>query len=382
MLRVFFLCPLAAAAGAGAAELLRDARCRARARWVFLVWLSLVVFGSLWVAHLLHARGLGAGRVVLPGFLFSAAGLALILWGQREARGHWLAAGIVVLFGCDMAWHLRSNSGVVWRSDNPLRLVEGVSQERDALLPRSNAPGINNYQQITHTPVVQGFVPMASAFNRTLVPSAFNSVLRGARYWLSPAASLAPPLTDGMGVLGSRGLPGPVPVFVDSPESVAVGKFVEPGSFGRVTALSYAPERVELETEVPPPLDALLASTERIASSWLVQVDGVARPLVRINYFFRGVVVPPGQHRVLFEYKPKLLFPLLCLSYGTIAVLVVMALGVLRGGSINSSGQAVLPPRANPATHGAGPRGADQGEHPPIAGGPARRARGGTATAA
>lgn len=37
---------------------------------------------------------------------------------------------------------------------------------------------------------------------------------------------------------------------------------------------------------------------------WQVTIDGRPAPLLRANYLFRAVLLPAGQHRVQFEYRP------------------------------------------------------------------------------
>ena len=37
---------------------------------------------------------------------------------------------------------------------------------------------------------------------------------------------------------------------------------------------------------------------------WRAYVDGVETPIYRANYLFRGVVVPQGQHTLVFAYRP------------------------------------------------------------------------------
>jgi uncharacterized membrane protein YfhO len=37
---------------------------------------------------------------------------------------------------------------------------------------------------------------------------------------------------------------------------------------------------------------------------WHATVDGVETPIYRTNYLFRGIVVPAGQHTVMFVYRP------------------------------------------------------------------------------
>jgi len=47
-----------------------------------------------------------------------------------------------------------------------------------------------------------------------------------------------------------------------------------------------------------------LVLSEMYFPGWYATVDGVATPIYRTNYLFRGIVVPAGQHTVRFAYRP------------------------------------------------------------------------------
>jgi hypothetical protein len=60
--------------------------------------------------------------------------------------------------------------------------------------------------------------------------------------------------------------------------------------------------RVEVEAELGAP--GLLVLADSYASGWRASVDGEPAEVLAANHLFRGVVVPPGRHRVRFEYRP------------------------------------------------------------------------------
>ena len=60
--------------------------------------------------------------------------------------------------------------------------------------------------------------------------------------------------------------------------------------------------KLELETETSAP--AFLATTEPYHENWRVFVNGVQKPLIRTNFYFRGVFLDPGRHQVRFVYNP------------------------------------------------------------------------------
>jgi hypothetical protein len=107
--------------------------------------------------------------------------------------------------------------------------------------------------------------------------------------------------------------------------------FVAPGSFppgdglsGTVRSWTGRPGRVV--AEVATPTGGLLVLRERAYPGWRVEVDGVEAPVVRTNRFFLGVQVPPGEHRVSFEFTPTYWQPGLALA--AVAGLVLIALAV------------------------------------------------------
>ena len=88
----------------------------------------------------------------------------------------------------------------------------------------------------------------------------------------------------------------------------------------------------EVEVEVDTPRSAMLVLNEMWDGGWKVQVDNVKQPLLKVNYAFRGVVVPAGKHRVVFRYRPAPLFIGLSISGATILLLLAACglLGILR----------------------------------------------------
>lgn len=50
----------------------------------------------------------------------------------------------------------------------------------------------------------------------------------------------------------------------------------------------------------------LLVVNEAWSEGWRASVDDVETPIYRVNYIVQGVVVPPGQHEVVFHYDPPI----------------------------------------------------------------------------
>lgn len=338
--RIFWILPLAAAAGAGftAAFERRDTlRFTAAAA---LGWLVVAVGISAWLRFELDRVGLdghGVASALAPGLAAVAIGAAVLVAAGSTRAGAWprVASGaVVLLFGADLAVHLHVQSGArtAWTAPGAIARLEHMNAVGDTagarvdLVTHSNAArtlGSLNFHQVLRIPVVEGYVTMrAQGFNDRLVPSRFGEVLAAHRFWLSPSTAEAPFDGAEIPILVPLGAADPLPVLVDAGGPVLAGDAMVPGAYGSVDVRSYEPEQVILDVDVPAGPGAVLASTERHAPGWMVDVDGRHAALLRVNRWFRGVQVPPGQHRVVFRYEPSAWWPLVALS-ATAAILAL-----------------------------------------------------------
>lgn len=71
---------------------------------------------------------------------------------------------------------------------------------------------------------------------------------------------------------------------------------------GSVRLIAYRPQDVELAAAMQ--TDGLVVLSDTFYPGWEAAVDGAAVPIVRANYFARGVFVRAGEHRVVFRYRP------------------------------------------------------------------------------
>jgi hypothetical protein len=69
------------------------------------------------------------------------------------------------------------------------------------------------------------------------------------------------------------------------------------------TIEDYRPERVEIATRAP--AEALLVLSDTHYPGWHATLDGKPASILRANGLFRAVVVPKGEHRVVFAYTPS-----------------------------------------------------------------------------
>jgi hypothetical protein len=74
------------------------------------------------------------------------------------------------------------------------------------------------------------------------------------------------------------------------------------GNVQVATIVSYAPERVVVQASAERP--GLLVLTDLYHPGWRARVDGVETPVLRADYFFRGVPLAPGNHEVELVFDP------------------------------------------------------------------------------
>jgi hypothetical protein len=71
---------------------------------------------------------------------------------------------------------------------------------------------------------------------------------------------------------------------------------------GTATLVSYEPERVRVRLRARRAAELVLSDVHY--PGWRAEVDGKAAELHRVDYLFRGVRVPPGEHVVEMRYAP------------------------------------------------------------------------------
>jgi uncharacterized membrane protein YfhO len=83
-----------------------------------------------------------------------------------------------------------------------------------------------------------------------------------------------------------------------------------------------------VETEIEGP--AILRLADLWYPDWRADVDGRPVPVLRTDYFLRGVVVPGGRHRVTFTFSSAAMRTGLLVSIGcALAALAAIAAGTL-----------------------------------------------------
>ncbi len=78
--------------------------------------------------------------------------------------------------------------------------------------------------------------------------------------------------------------------------------FRETGDPGQARIVVDQPERVVVNTSTAG--RRVLVLTDSFYPGWEATVDGAARPILPVDILFRGVVVGPGTHQIVFSYQP------------------------------------------------------------------------------
>lgn len=71
---------------------------------------------------------------------------------------------------------------------------------------------------------------------------------------------------------------------------------------GEIEQLAYDPRRGYIELRTRAPASRLLLVSENYHPYWRAYVDGEEQPILRANYLWKSVPLPPGEHRVEFRY--------------------------------------------------------------------------------
>jgi uncharacterized membrane protein YfhO len=71
---------------------------------------------------------------------------------------------------------------------------------------------------------------------------------------------------------------------------------------GRVKIVDWRPGRVEIEAESE--AGGVLALHATAYPGWVAEIGGQDAPVLRADHLFRAVEVPPGNHRIVFSFRP------------------------------------------------------------------------------
>ena len=93
------------------------------------------------------------------------------------------------------------------------------------------------------------------------------------------------------------------------------------GSPGDVSIERYENNKIVLDVTAMKP--CLLVLTESYYPGWSALVDGAEKSIWRANSLFRAVEISPGEHRVVFRYRPTYLILGTAISAGSLLIILL-----------------------------------------------------------
>lgn len=130
--------------------------------------------------------------------------------------------------------------------------------------------------------------------------------------------------------LGSKTFnPRELVLLDETPYSLSTLRSERAGENEKVIITDYKPNRIELAVSLTKP--KMLFMSETYYPGWKVYIDGNESRIYRANYAFRAVPLNPGNHRVVFVYKP------LSVILGGVITLVGIVATVLIGTLFSNS---------------------------------------------
>ncbi|HEX7653298.1 MAG TPA: YfhO family protein, partial [Verrucomicrobiae bacterium] len=91
--------------------------------------------------------------------------------------------------------------------------------------------------------------------------------------------------------------------FVFLPTNAAALVTVTNASEARILSQKFGTQTVNIEAEATLTSPALVVIAQTYYHHWHAQVDGREAPLLRANYAFQAVQIPPGRHTILLYYR-------------------------------------------------------------------------------
>ena len=93
------------------------------------------------------------------------------------------------------------------------------------------------------------------------------------------------------------------PKYKDQSFTVSISALTTAGKAGTVQSLQDSPNAVTIRAASESGGFLVLADT--FYPDWQATLDGKPVEILRANYAFRAVALPPGEHTVVFRYLPR-----------------------------------------------------------------------------
>ncbi|MFL5802173.1 MAG: YfhO family protein [Roseiflexaceae bacterium] len=118
----------------------------------------------------------------------------------------------------------------------------------------------------------------------------------------------------------ASGFDGRQEALIEAAEPPALPRVSAAIAPASVSFVRYTPNQITLLTSTGEA--RFLVLSEMYFPGWRAYVDGVETPIYQTNYLFRGVVVPSGQHTLVFAYRPTVVLVGAAVSLATLAIVV------------------------------------------------------------
>lgn len=142
---------------------------------------------------------------------------------------------------------------------------------------------------------------------------------------------------------------------IDPAETAVINKQFEPilGERGfnydesaTIELTHYAPNHMEYKSSATDDQLALFSEVY-YPQGWEVTVDGKPAEHFRANYILRAMIVPAGEHSIVFEFKPKSYYTGATISAISSSLLILLLIGTLIGNAVCCSRRKKLNPLMN-----------------------------------
>ncbi|MEO0077971.1 MAG: hypothetical protein ABIK86_03115 [candidate division WOR-3 bacterium] len=206
---------------------------------------------------------------------------------------------------------LQRNEGLLWQ----LELLEGYTPLRLADVAAFNVPlnrrnDLFNVKYRINLDSLQGRLEMIE--NSTAL----------SRAWLADTCVVVADRQTALDLLSDSSFDyRRIPILEKDPVPLPTSSS-DPAAIRDVRIINNAPHRMELETECS--VSSLLVLSEVFYPEWQARVDGQRVEILRANYCFRCIALPPGRHNVTVYYDRGTI-----LACGLLSFLSALGLGTI-----------------------------------------------------
>ena len=241
----------------------------------------------------------------------------IVRWAKEAgATGEWRAAGVYDVRPGAMI--LRRYAQMYWLMDKaPPQLADRIADMMSIRFEVTGQPGeavlwaSASRELMIHT--------RTSALPRIFITSRWRSVASAEQAWQAVLSGDFDPHREAVVELASRAEVARLPV--QAADSGGVD-----GAAGH-SVRSLQDRLTSVETEVAVNQGALLVLTDVWYPGWTAWVDGLEQPIHRANCLFRGVFLEPGNHHIVFIYRPSgFVAGLACFACGAAGCLLLLGI--------------------------------------------------------